>query len=126
MHNCSNFTFTLHTENCIRKYDCSLLSLQRIVNGWPQSLHWKRNGTPLACSVFNIIEDFKAHLKAGITKSSFGPRTDQHLEALPVPERRKAIKSFQEVFKLSFEKLDKHLSALPAYNFYKSVRLFDP
>ena len=43
-------------------------------------------------------------------------------------EKRKAIKCFQEVFQLSFEKLDKHLSGLPAYNYmyYKSVRIFDP
>ena len=69
----------------------------------PYSL--EKSGTPLACTVFNIMKDLKAHLKAGATKTSFGPRTDQHLETLPVPvpERRKAIKSYQEVFKGTLE-----------------------
>lgn len=86
----------------------------------------EKSGTPLACTVYNTMEDLKAHLRAGTSRTSFGPKTDQYLEALPVSERRKAIKSFQGVFQLSFDKLDKHISGLPAYSFYKSVRVFDP
>ena len=61
--------------------------------------------------------DLKTYLQVGTAKTLFGPKTDQYLEALPVSEKRKAIKCFQEVFQLSFEKLDKHLSGLPAYNY---------
>lgn len=86
----------------------------------------ERSKTPLACTVYNTMEDLKAHLEAGTSKTSFGPQTDQHLTALPVTERRKAIKSFQEVFNRSLEKLNKHLSGLPAYDYYKCVRIFDP
>ena len=86
----------------------------------------EKSRTPLACTIYNTMEDLKAYLQAGTTKTLFGPKTDQHLEALPVSEKRKAIKYFQEVFRLSFEKLDKHLSGLPVYNYYKSVRIFDP
>ena len=62
----------------------------------------------------------------GLLTSRHNKKEDQYLEALPVSEKRKATKCFQEVFQLSFEKLDKHLSGLPAYNYYKSVRIFDP
>ena len=72
------------------------------------------------------MEDWKVYLQAGTTKTLLWPQEDQYLEALPVSEKRKAIKFFQEVFQLSFEKLDKHLSGLPAYNYYKSVRIVDP
>ena len=82
--------------------------------------------TPLACTLYNTMEDLKTYLQAGTTKTSFGPKTDQILEELSVSSKRKAVKCFQEVFQLSFEKLNGHLLRLPAYQYYKSVRIFDP
>lgn len=81
---------------------------------------------PLACSVFNTLEDLRSYLQVGSTKTSFGEETDRLLAKLGQPERRKAIKSFQTVFQLSFIKLDGHLKNHPAYDFYQAVRVFDP
>jgi len=68
--------------------------------------------TPSARTIYNTIKDLKEHWRAGTSKTSYGPKTDQHHKALPVSERRKAIKGFQTVFQLLFEKLDKHLLGL--------------
>ena len=82
--------------------------------------------TPLACSTYNTLEDLSSYLQAGTTKISFGNETDQLLGRLGQPERNKAIKSFQKVFQMSFEKLDSHLKRHPAYSYYKAARVFDP
>ena len=40
--------------------------------------------------------------------------------------RRSQIKSFQAVFSKSLQKLETHIDNLPAYPYYKAVRVFDP
>ena len=82
--------------------------------------------TPLACTVYNLLEDLRAYLKTSSMKTSFGTETDRLLAKLPVQEKRKKIKSFQEVFSLSLRKLESHLDIHPAYSYYKAARLFDP
>lgn len=82
--------------------------------------------TPIACTVYNSMDDLKAYLNAGKTKTSFGPKSDVFLDKFSALSKRKAIKSFQGAFGLSFDKLTGHLSSLPAYQHYKSVRIFDP
>ena len=82
--------------------------------------------TPLACTVYNLLEDLRAYLKTSSMKTSFGTETDRLLAKLPVQEKRKKIKSFQEVFSLSLRKLESHLDSHPAYSYYKAARLFDP
>ena len=81
---------------------------------------------PLACSVFNLIEDLRAYLVAGSTKASFGRETDCLLARLPAEEKRKKVKSFNEVFRLSLQKLEAHLECHPANSYYKAARIFDP
>ena len=78
--------------------------------------------TPLACSAYNTLEDLSSYLQAGTTKTSFGSETDQLLGT----ERKRAIKSFQKVFQMSFVKFDSHLKRHPAYSYYKAARVFDP
>lgn len=82
--------------------------------------------TPIACTVYNSMEDLKAYLNAGKTKTSFGPKSDVFLDKLSASSKRKAVKNFQEAFDLSLDKLTRHLSSIPAYQLYKSVRIFDP
>ena len=82
--------------------------------------------TPLACKAFNYMEDLRMYLKAGIQKTTFGTETDRLLSKLPESERKKHVKSFQEVFRLSSKKLESHLDMHPAYAYYKAVRVFDP
>lgn len=82
--------------------------------------------TPLGCTVYNTLEDLSAYLQAGITKTTYGSKTDHYLQKLTTSAQRKAIKCFQEVFKQSLEKLNRHLSTLPAYSIYKRIRVFDP
>ena len=62
-----------------------------------------------------------SYLKAGIQKTTFGTETDRLLSKLPESQRKKQVKSFQEVFRLSSKK-----SSHPAYAYYKAVRVFDP
>lgn len=81
---------------------------------------------PLACSVFNLMEDLRAYLAASSTKTSFGNETDRLLAKLPAEEKRRKIKSFQEVFRLSHRKLEGHLESHPAYSYYRAARIFDP
>ena len=57
--------------------------------------------TPLACSVFNTLEDLRLYLLAGTTKELFGVETDRRLANLGQREKKKMIKSFQKVFQLS-------------------------
>ena len=82
--------------------------------------------TPLACTVFNLLEDLRAYLRAGCTKTTFGVETDRLLLKLSASERRKQIGFFRKVFGLSIKKLDTHLESHPAYEYYNAVRIFDP
>ena len=79
---------------------------------------------PLACTVYNTLEDFGLYLRAGTTKTSFGEKTNHFLQNLPLEQRRVKIKSFQAVFSLSLQKLEAHIDNLPAYPYYKAVRIF--
>ena len=81
---------------------------------------------PLACTVYNTLEDLRAYLRAGTTKTSFGEETNHLLQNLPLEQRKVQIKSFQAVFNLSLQKLEVHIDNLPAYSYYKAVRIFDP
>ena len=99
-------------ENCYRLMNC-LTSLEA-------------SNTPLACSVFNTLEDLRSYLLAGVSKTRFGEETDRYLSRLGQSEKRKMIKSFQSVFKKSSDKLNGHLDRHPAYSFYRVVRVFDP
>ena len=56
------------------------------------------SNTPLACSVFNTLEDLRSYLLAGVSKTRFGEETDRYLSRLGQSEKRKMIKSFQSVF----------------------------
>ena len=81
---------------------------------------------PLAYTVYNTLEDLKSYLQAGITKTSFGPQTDRMLDKLSVSAKRKHVQKFHEVFRLSFDKLNGHLTNHPVYQYYGAVRIFDP
>ena len=81
---------------------------------------------PLACTVYNTLEDFGLYLRAGTTRTSFGEETNHLLQNLPLEQRRVKIKSFQAVFSLSLQKLEAHIDNLPAYPYYKAIRIFDP
>ena len=50
--------------------------------------------TPLACSVFNMMEDLRSYLLTGTTKEQFGEETDRLLAKLGQTERKKMVKSF--------------------------------
>ena len=82
--------------------------------------------SPLACTVYNLLEDLRSYLRAGITKNSFGSETDHLLDKLPIEKKRAQIKLFQAVFALSLQKLETRLDSHPAYPHYKAVRIFDP
>jgi len=81
---------------------------------------------PLACTVYNLLEDLRFYLRAGATKTTFGTETDQCLSKLSDAEKKKTIKSFQDIFKQARTKLEHHLEQHPAYSFYRAVRIFDP
>ena len=81
---------------------------------------------PLACTVYNTHGDLRAYLRARTTKTSFGEETNHLLQNLPLEQRKVQIKSFQAVFNLSLQKLEVHIDNLPAYSYYKAVRIFDP
>ena len=108
--------------------------MQKTASDWQPSSHpWrqaKRHYLVLCITLWktckHIYKLINKYLQAGTTKTSFGPKTDQILEKLSVSSKRKAVECFQEVFRLSFEKLNGHLLSLPAYQYYKSVRIFDP
>ena len=70
---------------------------------------------PLVCTVYNLIEDLWSYLRGGISKSSLGVETDRLLAKYPAKQKRKHIKSFQTVFKLSPQKLEEHLPVLQSY-----------
>jgi hypothetical protein len=76
------------------------------------------NNTQLA---FNYLEDLRMYLHA---ETNFGPKTDRLLSKLPDTKRKKQVKSFQEVFRLSSKKLENHLEVHPAYAYYKAVHVF--
>ena len=81
---------------------------------------------PLACTVYNTLEDLRSYLRSGTTKTSFGEEIDRLLQNLPLEQRRIHIKSFQAAFNLSLQKLEVHIDNLPAYPYYKAMRVFDP
>ena len=82
--------------------------------------------TPLACTVYNLLEDLRSYLRAGTSRPVFGPETDRLLSKFTAEQRRKYIKSFHNIFQLSLRKLEEHLDGHPAYPYYKAVRIFDP
>ena len=84
----------------------------------------EQNQIPLACMVYNTLEDLKSYLQAGITKTSVGPQTDRMLDKLSVSAKRKHVQKFHEVFRLSFDKLSGHLTNHPVYQYYGAVRIF--
>ena len=49
---------------------------------------------PLACTVYNTLEDLRSYLRAGTIKTSFGEETDRLLEKLPMEKKRAQVKSF--------------------------------
>ena len=61
--------------------------------------------TPLACLVYNLLEDLRSYPKAGISKTSFGEETNRLLEFFSADEKKKHIKFFHTVFHLSLQKL---------------------
>ena len=81
---------------------------------------------PLACIVYNLLEDLRLYLITSCTKTTFGTETDRLLAKLSEPERMKQIKSFHKVFNLYMKKLEVHLDKHPAYAYYKAIRIFDP
>ena len=83
-------------------------------------------GSPLACTVYNLLEDLRSYLRAGVSRTSFGEETDRLLDKLPNEKKKKQIDSFQDVFGFSLKKLETHLDSHPAYPHYKAVRIFDP
>ena len=72
--------------------------------------------TPLACTVYNMLDDLRAYLEVGSPKKSFGIETDLLLAKLPATEKRKMIKSFLEVFRLSLQKLKNHHGGHSVYS----------
>lgn len=88
----------------------------------------KAKQSPLACTVYNLLEDLQSYLKAGITKNNFGSETNRLLDKLPNEKKRKhfIIKSFQAVFDISLKKIESHLDSLLAYQYYKAALIFDP
>ena len=71
------------------------------------------------------MEDLKTYLKAGTTKRSFGPKTDQIFENLSISSKKRAEKYFLEVFRLSFWKRNGHILS-PASQYHTSMRILDP
>ena len=113
---------TIYRELCLQLYFIKE-NCQRLMTVLT-SLEVK--GSPLACTVYNLLEDLRLYMRAGVTKTSFGSETDRLLDKLPNDEKLKQIKSFQAVFDLSLRKLETHLDSHPAYPYYKAVRIFDP
>lgn len=113
---------TIYPEICLQLYFIKE-NCQRLMTVLT-SLEAK--GSPLACTVYNLLEDLRLYLTAGVTKTSFGEETDRLLDKLPNENKATQIKSFQAVFDLSLKKLRAHLDTHPAYPYYKAVRIFDP
>ena len=47
---------------------------------------------PLACTVYNTLEDLRSYLRAGTIKTSFGEETDRLLDKLPMEKKRAQVK----------------------------------
>ena len=113
---------TIYPEVCLQLYfvkeNCQRLMLVLT------SL--ESQSTPLACLVYNRLEDLRSYLKAGISKTSFGEETDRLLAKFSADEKKKHVKSFHTIFRLSLQKLEDHLDRHPAYQYYKAARIFDP
>ena len=54
-------------------------------------------GSPLACTVYNILEELRSYLRAGTIKTSFGEETDHLLNKLPI-EKSERISSHFKLF----------------------------
>ena len=79
--------------------------------------------TPLACLVYNLLENLRLFLKAGGSKTSFGEEiTDRLLEKFSADEKKKHITSFHIIFCLSLRKLEDHLDGHPTYQYYKAAK----
>ena len=81
---------------------------------------------PLACTVYNSMQDLSCHLQAGTSKTSYGAQTDALLQEKPPKEQEAIIKSFKGVFKAACNKLQGHLEEYQAFPYYKAARVFDP
>ena len=106
---------TIFPEICLQLYFLKE-NCHRLMTGLT-SLEAKE--TPLACTIYNLLEDLRSYLRASCTMTTFGTETDRLLAKLSEPERRKQIKLFQKVFSLSLKKFDGHLDNHPAYAYYK-------
>ena len=62
-------------------------------------------GSPLACIMYNMLEDLCSYLRAGMSKTTFGEQTDHSLSQLSVEKKRKHIKYFLTVFDVSVSKV---------------------
>jgi len=58
--------------------------------------------SPLACVVYNMMEDVKQYLHTGTSKSTFGVETDCLLSELENTKRERVISNFQDLFSTSF------------------------
>ena len=54
---------------------------------------------PLACTVYNTMEDLRAYLKAGTTTNSFVPESDRLLGKLKGQEKTKVMKALKKLLK---------------------------
>ena len=81
---------------------------------------------PLACTVYNLLEDMRAYLVEGTRRDSFGTETDRFLSKLSHEDRRQAVRSFQQVYQKALDKLIAHWDIHPAKAYYKAARIFDP
>ena len=82
---------------------------------------------PLACTVYNTLEGLNVCLEAGVAKTSARPKTYGMLDKSSSSARKKAVKEFQTVFKLSFDKQAGHLPSLPACTItIRPSEYFDP
>lgn len=112
---------TIYNETCLQLY--FIKENCRRLMAVLTSLEAKE--VPLACTVYNLMEDLWSYLRGGISKSSLGVEMDRLLAKYPAEQKRKHIKSFQTVFKLSPQKLEEHWDAHPAYLYYKAKSYAD-
>ena len=53
--------------------------------------------TPIACTVYNSMDDLKAYLNAGKTKTSFGPKSDVFLDNSVLYQKERLSRVFREL-----------------------------
>ena len=99
-------------ENCYRLMTCLT--------------HLEEKKTPLACSIYNFMEDLNPILVQEQQKLVLVSKRISVCQNLPQnDERKKTIKFFQQVFDLARKKLVNHLDH-QAFDLYKAVRVFYP